>query len=144
MLVGWSVSEGRCVEKGSTWMQSATINLRPLPSRLFDAKLWRDGWRIYLRMMALLRPHWFLSICTVVCTLLATAFALIVPTLLQWVVDVGVHTGHFMDLLWVAAAILGVSVLRGLAAYGQGYYSQAISSVVAYDLRNRLYDHLQR
>src|SRR5947207_1533393 len=124
-------------------MQSATINQKPQPSPIFDAKLWRDGWRIYLRMMALLRPHWFISVCTIVCTILATAFALIVPSLLQWVVDVGVHTGRFTDLLLVSAAILGVSILRGLAAYGQGYYSQAVSNEVAYDLRNQLYNHLQ-
>jgi ATP-binding cassette subfamily B protein len=126
-------------------MQSATtINQKPQPSPIFKAKLWRDGWRIYLRMMALLRPHWFISICTVVCIVFNAAFALIIPSLLQWVVDVGVHTGRFTDLLLVAAAILGISMLRGLAAYGQGYYAQALSSEVAYDLRNRLCDHLQR
>ncbi|HEY7415466.1 MAG TPA: ABC transporter ATP-binding protein, partial [Ktedonobacteraceae bacterium] len=29
-------------------------------------------------------------------------------------------------------------------AYGQGYYSQALSNIIAYDLRKMLYDHLQR
>jgi len=125
-------------------MQSTTINQKPQPAPIFNAQLWRDGWRIYLRMLALLRPHWFISFWSIVCIILATAFALIVPSLLQWVVDVGVHTGRFTDLLLVSAAILGVSMLRGLAAYGQGYYAQALSSEVSYDLRNRLYDHLQR
>ncbi len=125
-------------------MQLAMIGQKPLPSAIFDAKLWREGWRIYLRMMALLRPHWFISVWSVVCIILATAFAVVVPSLLQWVVDVGVHTGRFTDLLLASAAILGVSILRGLAAYGQGYYAQAVSNEVAYDLRNRLYEHLQR
>jgi hypothetical protein len=95
------------------------INQKPGPSPVFNAKLWREGWRIYLRMMALLRPHWFISICTVGCIILNNAFALIVPSLLQWVVDVGVHTGRFTDLLLVATAILGVSMLRGLAAWAR-------------------------
>ncbi len=125
-------------------MQLAMIGQKPLPSAIFDAKLWREGWRIYLRMMALLRPHWFISVWSVVCIILATAFAVVVPSLLQWVVDVGVHSGRFTDLLLASAAILGVSILRGLAAYGQGYYAQAVSNEVAYDLRNRLYEHLQR
>ncbi len=114
-------------------MQLAMIGQKPLPSAIFDAKLWREGWRIYLRMMALLRPHWFISVWSVVCIILATAFAVVVPSLLQWVVDVGVHSGRFTDLLLASAAILGVSILRGLAAYGQGYYAQAVSNEVAYD-----------
>jgi ABC-type multidrug transport system fused ATPase/permease subunit len=125
-------------------MQSTTINQKSQLSPIFDVALWREGWHIYLRMIALLRPHWLISIWSVVCIVLATTFALIVPALLQWVVDVGVHTGRFTDLLLASAAILAVSMLRGLAAYGQGYYSQAVSNEVAYDLRNRLYDHLQR
>jgi ATP-binding cassette subfamily B protein len=125
-------------------MQSTIVNQKPQLTQIFDAKLWRESWRIYLRMMALLRPHWFISLLSIVCIVLSTAFALMVPSLLQWVVDVGVHTGRFTDLLVASAAILGVSVLRGLAAYGQGYYSQALSNEVAYDLRNQLYNHLQR
>ena len=46
-------------------------------------------------------------------------------------------------LLLATGAILVTSSLRGLFAYGQGYLSQAVSNLVAYDLRNRLYDHLQ-
>ncbi|GCF11875.1 ABC transporter ATP-binding protein [Dictyobacter arantiisoli] len=102
-----------------------------------------ENWRIYLRILGLLRPHRMQTILTVLCIILATAFSLIVPGLLQWVVDVGIRTGRFQDLVWAALAILGVSALRGLFAYGQGYLSQAISSLVAYDLRNSLYEHLQ-
>ncbi len=35
------------------------------------------------------------------------------------------------------------SVLRGLFAYGQGYLGQSLSNLIAYDLRNTLYRHLQ-
>jgi ABC-type multidrug transport system fused ATPase/permease subunit len=125
-------------------MQSTIANQKSKPSSILNAKLWRESWRIYLRIMALLRPHWFISLWSTVCILLSTAFALMVPPLLQWVIDVGVHTGRFTDLLIASAAILGVSILRGLSAYGQGYYTQALSNEIAYDLRNRLYDHLQQ
>jgi len=105
---------------------------------------WQASWRIYLRIIALLRPHWLPSLGTLVCLGLSTGFALIVPWLLAWVIDVGVHRGHFTDLLLAAGAILLASASRGLFAYGQGYLSQAISCLVAYDLRNQVYDHLQR
>lgn len=100
--------------------------------------------RIYLRIIGLLRPHWLSSLGAVLGLGLSTGLSLIVPWLLAWVVDVGVRYGRMSDLLLAAAAIFGTSVLRGLFAYGQGYYSQAVSNLVAYDLRNQLYDHLQK
>jgi ATP-binding cassette subfamily B protein len=66
-----------------------------------------------------------------------------VPWLLAWVVDTGVRRGHLNDLLLAASAVIVTSVLRGLFAYGQGYLSQGLSQLVAYDLRNRLYEHMQ-
>lgn len=96
-----------------------------------------------MRILRLLRPHWKQSLGSVVCLSLSTLLALIVPWLLAWVVDVGVRTGHLSDLLLTAGAILFVSALRGLFAYGQGYLSQAVSNLVAYDLRDSVYNHLQ-
>ena len=105
---------------------------------------WKENIRIYKRIIALLRPHLLMSIATVVCVTFATLFALIVPWLIEWVIDVGVRSGDIGSLLLAAAAIIGASSLRGLFAYGQGYFSQALSNLVAYDLRRMLYDHLQR
>src|SRR5204863_2965658 len=68
---------------------------------------------------------------------------LIVPWLLAWVIDTGLRHGQFSTLLLATGAILLTSSLRGLLAYEQGYLSQAVSNLVAYDLRNRVYDHLQ-
>jgi ATP-binding cassette subfamily B protein len=83
-----------------------------------------------------------MSLETLVSATLSTAFALIIPWLLAWVVDVGVRSGQSSALLLAGAAVLVVSGLRGLFAYWQGYLSQAVSVLVAYDLRNRLYNHL--
>ncbi|MDQ6644025.1 MAG: ABC transporter ATP-binding protein/permease, partial [Chloroflexota bacterium] len=99
--------------------------------------------RIYLRIIGLLRPHWLYALGTVISMGLSTCFALIVPWLLALVIDTGLQHGRFSTLLLATGAILVTSSLRGLFAYGQGYLSQAVSNLVAYDLRNRLYDHLQ-
>lgn len=110
------------------------------PSR---ADAWKASWRTCLRILDLLRPHRLSAVGSVVCLLLATAFALVVPWMLAWVVDTGVRHGRFGDLMLAAGAVLLTSALRGAAAYGQGYLSQRLSQLVAYDLRNRLYDHMQ-
>jgi ABC-type multidrug transport system fused ATPase/permease subunit len=99
--------------------------------------------RIYLRITALIRPHWVEALGAVACLALSTGFALIVPWLLAWVIDTGLQHGQFTTLLLATGAILVTSSVRGLFAYGQGYLSQALSNDVAYDLRNKLYDHLQ-
>jgi ATP-binding cassette subfamily B protein len=104
---------------------------------------WKASLRIYLRIFALLRPHWVTVLGSVVSLGLSTCFALIVPWLLAWVIDTGLQHGQFSTLLLATGAILLTSSLRGLFAYGQGYLSQALSNHIAYDLRNRLYDHLQ-
>jgi ABC-type multidrug transport system fused ATPase/permease subunit len=104
---------------------------------------WKANLRVYLRIIALLRPHWLSALGAVVSLGLSTGFALVVPWLLAWVIDTGLQHGQFRTLLLATGAILVTSLLRGLFAYGQGYLSQAVSCLVAYDLRNRVYDHLQ-
>src|SRR5436305_1320009 len=105
---------------------------------------WRASLHIYMRIIGLLRPYWLQSLGAVASLALSTGFALITPWLLAWVVDVGIHSGSINDLLLAAGAVLATSSLRGLFAYGQGYLSQAVSCYVAYDLRDIVYDHLQR
>lgn len=109
----------------------------------FSLDSWKTNLRIYLRITALLRPHWLPTLGALASLGLSTAFALIVPWLLAWVIDTGLQHGQFSILLLATGAIVLTSVLRGLFAYGQGYLSQSISNHVAYDLRNQLYNHLQ-
>jgi ATP-binding cassette subfamily B protein len=103
----------------------------------------KENLGVYVRVIRLLRPYWKRSVVTVICILLATLFSMLVPWLLEWVIDVGIHTGSFSELFTVALAILAVSAFRGLFAYGQGYLSQELSALVAYDLRDMVYKHLQ-
>jgi len=104
---------------------------------------WKTSLRIYTRITGLLRPHWLTAVGSVICLGLSTGLSLIVPWLLAWVIDTGLQHGKFSTLLLATVAILVTSSLRGLFAYWQGYLSQAVSNLVAYDLRNSVYDHLQ-
>lgn len=111
---------------------------------------WKDSWRIYRRILALLRHHLRLTIGTILCVVLATTFGLIFPWVFAWVIDHVIPTGknappiNMGTLALAAVAILLINGLRGVFAYGQGYFSQALSVVVAYDLRNKVYSHLQQ
>ncbi|WP_052889801.1 ABC transporter ATP-binding protein [Thermogemmatispora carboxidivorans] len=124
----------------------SAIVTESMPKTFFfiDIGWWRSNWRICKRIIGLLRPYWLASLGAVVSMVLATVAALVVPWLLAWVIDVGIRGGQFHSLLLAAAAILLISALRGFFSYGQSYLSQAVSCQVAYDLRNQVYDHLQR
>jgi len=119
---------------------ASPASLSTAPPRVHS---WRHGLSIYARIIRLLRPHWVSTMLAVLCLALATGFALAVPPILQQVIDVIVQHGATGDLLLAALAILVVSLLRGAFAYGQGYFAQSVSQLLAYDLRKRVYDHLQ-
>ncbi len=47
------------------------------------------------------------------------------------------------SLLTIVGVIIGLSILRGGLSFFQNYFGEAVSQYVAYDLRNKLYDHVQ-
>ncbi len=108
------------------------------------ADTWQENLRIYQRIFALLRPHWLQSLGAVACLGLSTGLSLIIPWLIATVIATGLQHGQLNNLLYIALAILVSSAFRGLFAYGQGYLSQSVSNLVAYDLRNQVYEHLQK
>ena len=46
-------------------------------------------------------------------------------------------------LLWLAGALFVFSIMRGLFDFGRTYTTDSLSQLVAYDLRNKMYDKLQ-
>ena len=79
-----------------------------------------------------------------ICTIAVTAFALAIPWILGIAVDEVIESGEVGPLIFLAALILVISVLRGVAAYGQQYLGEALGQRVAYDIRNTFYERLQR
>lgn len=81
---------------------------------------------------------------TVLCTVAAVMLSLAIPLLLKDVLDAGLAQGR-TDVLWLAGGLLvGVTLGRGLATFGQYYLAAFLAHSLAYHLRNLLYDHIQR
>lgn len=76
--------------------------------------------------------------------LTVTALNLLVPWIVRDVIDRGLLAGETRVLLMSALLILGIAVVRSAAGYAMMFYGQWLSFRVAYDLRRRLYEHLQR
>jgi ABC-type multidrug transport system fused ATPase/permease subunit len=79
-----------------------------------------------------------------------TAFQLIGPALVRYAIDTGIDmqdgkpTGSINTILIAAALITGAAVARGIFQFWQTYTGEWVSQRVAYDIRNDIYDHLQR
>ncbi len=108
--------------------------------------------RIILRLLGFLKKYWKWVVLTNICLIVTTALILLVPELLKWAIDKGIGydietgqmTGRQSLLIVAGVLILGFSLLRGAFAFGQTYLGEFISQRVAYDLRNLLYDRIQR
>ncbi len=86
------------------------------------------------------------------CLFLSFAFGIAGPELLKRVIDTGLafdfKTGETAGdqtlLIILGLAILGANLLRGGFGFGRTYLGEFISQRVAYDLRNLLYNRIQR
>ncbi|GBD14198.1 Putative multidrug export ATP-binding/permease protein [bacterium HR25] len=97
-----------------------------------------------LRVLALLRSYRLRLALALLCTAGAAGFALAMPQLIRWAIDFGIGRGNVAALATAALAVVGAALLRGVFAYGQQYLSEWVAQRVAYELRNQLYDRLQR
>jgi ABC-type multidrug transport system fused ATPase/permease subunit len=50
---------------------------------------------------------------------------------------------QIQGLLVIVGVIIGLSIVRGGLSFFQNYFGEAVSQFVSYDLRNKLYDHVQ-
>lgn len=95
------------------------------------------------RLRPFLHPYRLQILISLISLLLLTAGQLLVPALIRQVIDVGI-TGENTRLLVVSAIILGViGIIMAVITYGQRYLSEWIAAHIGYDLRNKLYNHIQ-
>ena len=96
------------------------------------------------RLVTFIRPYLPQTLVNLILLLLLTGLSLVVPRILQSIIDDGLVRRQTAYLLKAAFILLGLGVLTALLNLAQRYLSEWIASHVGYDLRNRLYDHIQR
>lgn len=106
-----------------------------------------------LRLLAFLRPYKLRTALAFVAIVGSGGFVLVIPQLIRWAINFGlgrVEDGQFVidgstrTLVIASLAVLGAALMRGAFSYLQTYLGEWISQRVAYDLRNHIYDRLQR
>jgi ATP-binding cassette subfamily B protein len=96
-----------------------------------------------LRLRRLLRPYLWQVILSLLVLLLVTAARLVVPAIIGNVVDYGLGGGEQRYLVIAALVILGIGLARALLSFVQTYLGAWIAQHISFDLRNRLYNHIQ-
>ena len=100
--------------------------------------------RTFLRLGRLYTAAPWRALAALLCTSVMVLLILAVPWLLKDVLDEGLAQRQMAALYRVGALLVVVTLLRGLAAYGQSYLHALLAQELAYRLRNALYDHIQR
>lgn len=106
------------------------------------------NYKIYYQFV---KPYRFIIGATLIIGMLKFAIPLILPLMLQYVIDrlllndalPAAEKLRQLGLLVVAGIVLFV-IVRGPVEYCRQYFAQLAVSRILYDIRNRLYDHMQK
>src|SRR4030042_341512 len=99
--------------------------------------------RPLLRLRVYLRPYWRRVLVSLILLLVLTGLSLTIPEIIRQVIDVGLKQAQVSFLIKAALILLGIGVLNSSLTYLQRYLNEWVASHIGYDLRNRLYDHIQ-
>lgn len=100
--------------------------------------------RPLLRLSAFLRPYRKQLALAYVALVVSTLLSLAVPRLLGDSIDKVLEKDTFGFLVLLGGGVMAFALGRAVFAYLQTYVAEFISQKVAYDLREAIYDHLQR
>lgn len=96
------------------------------------------------RAVRFLRAYAWLAALGVLCVLASSAADLVSPQLLRRLIDVGITQSRPDVIVRDSLLLVGVASLGGLASFAQGYFSARASHGAAFDMRNEIFDKLQR
>ncbi|NIO06542.1 MAG: ATP-binding cassette domain-containing protein [Deltaproteobacteria bacterium] len=112
-----------------------------------------------LRILGYFRKYWLATLGAYACLVVVAGVELSVPYLIRQIIDCGIKVGvgdhgvpaHCitgMDSMrlvtWLVFLIVGLTVLKGIFHFGQGYLGAYSAQGIAYDLRSQISRHLQR
>jgi len=95
------------------------------------------------RLRSFLHPYLGQLTLNLTLLLATTGLSLIVPLIIQGVIDNGLKAGATAFLIHSALLLLGIGLLTASLNLVQRYLTEWISAHVGYDLRNGMYDRIQ-
>jgi ATP-binding cassette subfamily B multidrug efflux pump len=99
--------------------------------------------RHLLRLRVYLRPYGKQVSTSLFLLLALTSLNLVIPEIIRRVIDVGLNQSNVGYLINSALILLGIGICKSIFTYYQRYLGEWIASHIGYELRNRLYNHIQ-
>ena len=96
------------------------------------------------RLLGFALPYWKVYLGTLALIFIITGLQLTQPMIVRWIVDGIFANGEWGLLKWGALAIAGASAVGAVLGYGQRYGMSWAGQKIIFDVRNRLYEHLQQ
>ncbi|RCV48287.1 ABC transporter ATP-binding protein [Marinitenerispora sediminis] len=96
------------------------------------------------RIAAHARPHLRRLVVFLALTALGGGIVVATPLLMKAVIDEGVVPGEVGRVAWLAAALAGLALVEAVLTLVQRWYSARIGEGLIYDLRTRVFRHVQR
>lgn len=100
--------------------------------------------KIILRLIGFVQKYWFRLVLAFTCQIFGVAFGIVIPRMLGEGIDAVLGSGERSFIIIAAVVVVAAGLLRGVAGYGNRYFSEVVSQNVSYNIRNALYDRLQR
>lgn len=105
-------------------------------------KRWKDS--IYSRLLVFVKPYWKRLVLALLCMAIAGGLSAAMLWLIKDMVDKVLLAKDIFMLNLIPFLIVGVFLFQGICNYGQNYLMHWIGQRAIFDIRNKLYSHLQR
>ncbi len=96
------------------------------------------------RVLGFARPHRRLITFFVALTVIDAGLVVVAPLLAQRIIDDGIVAGDRSIVVTLSLAMAGVALVSALLSIGEGWLSSRIGEGLIYDLRTRVFGHVQR
>jgi ATP-binding cassette subfamily B protein len=106
-----------------------------------DQKLTR---RTLRRIVGFARPHLALLVAFVALVIVDAALVVVNPLLVKKLLDDGIVARDGSMVTWLAVAMAGVALFDAALGVGSGYLSSRIGENLIFDLRTKVFGHVQR
>jgi ATP-binding cassette, subfamily B, bacterial len=123
--------------------------------------MWHDGWWIYmwggdpkkmknltwklvLRVLNYARPYWSKLVIMLLTILVTTGLGLLTPLIFRDLIDHALPDGDVERLNMLAVGLVAIPILTSVIGMYTRRLNATVGEGVIYDLRSRLYGHLQR
>lgn len=105
-----------------------------------DVKL---DWPFAKRVLKYFTPYWKQIIIIFICLAITAGLGIIPPLLVRAILDKAIKEKHLELLNWLVMGLIAVPIGSGLLGVLQSYWHITVSHLVMFDIRQKLYKHLQ-